>query len=121
MSFGFGGFGQNNQSSGFGTGTGSGFTGTAGGRSFLLPFPIPFAFSPYPYLPSYSCHVLGFSLSGRPVLLVPTRGGATREAKKLPTLRPSPCYRKSPADHLDALATPQQDKECKGFFESKSL
>lgn len=54
MSFGFGGFGQNNQSPGFGTGSGFGGTSTGGGRFlhllrdpvYLLPV-LPPLFSSY--------------------------------------------------------------------------
>lgn len=42
MSFGFGGFGQNNQSSGFGAGSGFGASTSGGGRFYL--FSLPFSF-----------------------------------------------------------------------------
>lgn len=81
MSFGFGGFGSNNQSSGFGTGTGFGAgTSTGGGRSFLSPFSnSPCTLGPYPHV-SHSTRVLGFPYQ-QSMLLIPTRDGATRKTK----------------------------------------
>jgi hypothetical protein len=124
MSFGFGGFGQNNQSSGFGTGTGSGFgagTNTGGGRSFPFPFSdAPCVSSAYSQLPpSYSCpRLFPISTTGAPNS---DPGWCHAQGEKYHHNN----LRRAIKNHLriilDALATPQQDKECKGFFESKSL
>ena len=116
MSFGFGGFGSNNQSSGFGTGSGFGASNNTGGGRLFLFFSLPMKLlGTLESIPLFS--VLGVSYLDtrcsrpRPAIVQHAQG----ETSRLYDL--GQVNSNNPVNTLDVRATPRQDMECQGIFE----